>query len=101
MRKFNLLMFSVVLLLLVQACKPKPKPAAMPADGWHNGTAKFAGDESFQPITEQQLYVFTSLFDKAKPVITYKTENDVLRLLMMDSVRVAMLSHEPDSNVIR
>jgi len=96
----KLLLLSFLVLVLLQACKPKPKPV-LPTDQWHEGSAKFAADESFKPITEQEAYVFTALFTKAKPDFTYKDENDVVRLLLEDSVRMVLLSRDLDSNEVK
>ena len=93
--KFLLCCFLPVVLL--QACKQKPK-AKPPGDGWHSGAAKFAADESFGPIVEQEAYVFTALNRLAKPSIIYKDENAVVQLLLNDSVRMVMLSRDLDSS---
>lgn len=94
----KLLLIVILPLLLSQACKQKPKANNLPDDKWHSGTAKFAADESFQPIVEQEAYVFSAMNKQAKPEITYKNENDVVRLLLNDSVRMVMLTRDLDSN---
>src|ERR1700743_1111166 len=99
MTSHKLLLFGFLPLLLMQACKQKPA-AKLPDDKWHSGNAKFAADESFQPIVEQEVYVFTALNKQAKPVITYKDENDAIRLLLADSVRMVMLSRDLDSSEV-
>lgn len=86
--------------VLIQACKQKPK-VNLPNDKWHAGVAKFAADESFQPIVEQEAYIFTALNQKAKPTIMYKDENDAVQLLLNDSVRMVMLSRDLDSNEMK
>jgi phosphate transport system substrate-binding protein len=86
--------------VLLQACKHKQK-ANLPNDKWHAGVAKFAADESFQPIVEQEAYIFTALNQKAKPTIIYKDENDAVQLLLNDSVRMVMLSRDLDSNEMK
>jgi len=77
--------------LIVQSCKQKGTQDKV-EEGFGSGTAKFAADESLQPIVDEEAYVFKQLNPKADPKITYKSENDVLRLLLNDSVRVAILS---------
>jgi len=86
--------------VLLQACKHKQK-VNLPNDKWHAGVAKFAADESFQPIVEQEAYIFTALNQKAKPTIIYKDENDAVQLLLDDSVRMVMLSRDLDSNEMK
>lgn len=96
----KLLLLGFLPLVILQACKQKPK-AKLPDDKWHSGAARFAADESFQPIVEQEAYIFTALNKKAKPTIIYKDENDVIRLLLDDSVRMVMLSRDLDSNEMK
>ncbi len=97
----NKLLFLILMpLALLQACKQKPK-VKFPDDKWHSGAAKFAADESFKPIVEQEAYIFTALNKQAKPTITYKNENETIQLLMDDSVRMVMLSRDLDSNELK
>jgi len=100
MNNFKLAAFGVLFLITVQSCKQGPKVAAY-NDTWLSGTAKFAGDESFAPIVDEEVYVFKALNQKADPRITYTNENDVLRLLLNDSVRVVFLSRNLDSNELK
>jgi phosphate transport system substrate-binding protein len=93
----KLFLFGFLPLVLLQACKQKPK-IKLPDDKWHSGKARFAADESFEPIVEQEAYIFKALNKQAKPTITYKDENDAVQLLLDDSVRMIMLSRDLDSN---
>jgi phosphate transport system substrate-binding protein len=81
----------------LQSCKQKAKTSNQD-DTIEVGTAKFAADESFQPIVDEEAYVFEQLNTKAKPQFIYKSENDILRLLLNDSVRVAILSRPLTAN---
>lgn len=87
--------------LLLQACKQKTTKVTLPNDKWHSGAAKFAADESFEPIVEQEAYVFKALNEQAKPTIIYKDENDAVRFLLDDSVRMVMLSRDLDSDELK
>jgi phosphate transport system substrate-binding protein len=100
MNDFKLAALSILFLFAVQGCKQKDKVPAY-NDTWLTGTAKFAGDESFAPIVDEELYVFKALNKKADPQVTYRDENDVLRLLLNDSVRAIFLSRELDSNELK
>src|ERR1700744_3706091 len=95
----KLLISGFLTLALFQSCKQKPK-VKLPDDKWHSGVAKFAADESFGPIVEQEAYIFSALNKEAKPIITYKSENDAVQLLLDDSVRMVMLSRDLDSNEV-
>jgi len=82
-----------ITIFIVQSCKQKTgKVAAIETPS--SGTAKFAADESFQPIINQELEVFKHLNSRANLEPVYGTENDVLRLLLNDSVRFAILSRD-------
>jgi phosphate transport system substrate-binding protein len=74
-----------------EACKQKPNKFNL-NDSYTSGQATFAADESLSPILDQELYVFKATNKDAKPTVLYKSENDVLRLLLNDSVRVAFLA---------
>ncbi|MFD1256271.1 PstS family phosphate ABC transporter substrate-binding protein [Mucilaginibacter terrae] len=67
-----------------------------------SGTAAFLVDESFKPIMDQEHYVFKSLYTDTKPVLIYKSENELLRMLLNDSVRTAIMSRElkPDELMV-
>lgn len=96
----KLFLLGLLPLALLQACKQKPKTRP-PDDKWHSGAARFSADESFEPIVEQEAYIFTALNKQAKPTITYKDENAAVQLLLDDSVRMAMLSRELDSDEVK
>jgi len=96
--KFNVVLVFAVLVLALQACKPKP---AAYNDTISEGNAKFAADESFEPIVDAENYIFKALDPKAKTDIIYKPENMVVNMLLTDSVRVAILSRDLDSNEVK
>ncbi|MDB5111534.1 MAG: phosphate transporter substrate-binding protein, partial [Mucilaginibacter sp.] len=92
MNKLKLTLWIFFAFFIVQSCKQKANNAAQEEETLGVGTAKFAADESFQPIVDEEKYVFTQLNNKANPIITYRSENDVLRLLLDDSLRLVILS---------
>lgn len=89
--RFAFILLTCAMVMGLQACKQKPA-ASTPEETVNTGTDRIAADESFQPIVDEEAYVFTQLNSKAKPVFSYDTENSVLRLLLNDSVRFAILS---------
>ncbi|PJJ83740.1 PstS family phosphate ABC transporter substrate-binding protein [Mucilaginibacter auburnensis] len=58
------------------------------------GKITIAADESFAPIVDEEAYIFEHSNDSAKVNIVYGTENRVLRMLLNDSVRLAITSRE-------
>src|SRR5687767_12220882 len=92
MNKVRLVVFIAVAAILGQACKSKPEEKVEEATPVKTET--FAADESCQPIVDELKYVYNELYTKGKINIIYKSENDVLRLLLNDKVRLALLSRE-------
>lgn len=88
------------LLLVLQSCKQKTQ-SKEPKETLVSGTATIAVDESFEPIVGEEAYIFTQLNTQAKPNIVYQSENAVLKQLLNDSVRIAILSRTLDSNEIK
>jgi phosphate transport system substrate-binding protein len=82
-----------LLLIALQSCQQKAKPAA-PVETDVSGTAKFVIDESFQPIIDEEAYIFKKNYPNAKPDFIYGSENSSLRLLLNDSARFAILSRD-------
>ena len=74
------------------ACKPKK--GKVNADTFMAGKADFLIDESCSPIVDEEAYVFTASYDKAKPHLIYKTENDLLNLLLNDSLNFAIMTRD-------
>jgi phosphate transport system substrate-binding protein len=93
---FVTLLSGFSLLVLLQSCQQNTGKKA-PLDGFTSGTAQFAGDESFSPIIDEELYVFKALYPEANPVITYKPESEVVNSLLNDKVRVVILSRNLDT----
>jgi phosphate transport system substrate-binding protein len=96
MNRVKLVFLIFFTFFIAQSCKQKGDKEKV-VEGFGSGTAKFAVDESFQPIVDEEAYVFKQLNPQADPKIVYKSENDVLRLLLNDSVRVAILSRNLDT----
>lgn len=82
--------------LILGACKEKQEEKHK--ETTLTGTTLLAADESFQPIVDQEAYVFEHLNTQAKLDIVYKPENNIVGLLLNDSVRLAILSRELSAN---
>jgi phosphate transport system substrate-binding protein len=91
--KLSALPVIAILWLSLQGCSHKNK-TALNLDQFTNDSAKVAADEAFQPFFEQELYVFKALDNKVHPRMIYRSENQVVNLLLEDSVRVALLSRK-------
>jgi len=82
----------LLVILGFQACKQN-KPSNY-NDTKDSGEALFVSDESFAPILDQELYIFKNDNPKANPAMVYKSENDVVRMLVSDSARFGFLSRD-------
>ena len=56
------------------------------------GTTKMLVDASVTPIIEDELVVFENIYKQAKISPSYQTESEVLRDLLADSARIAILT---------
>jgi phosphate transport system substrate-binding protein len=94
MNKIKSFFFSSFIITGMLACNQQPPIQVKGDDTFVTGKAQFLADESFKPILDQEVYVFKSLYTGAKPELVYKSENEVLRLFLNDSIRTAILSRQ-------
>lgn len=81
-------LIGIVLLLALSACRSKSKEG--PTDTYSSGVIAIAADESFEPIIQEEIDVFESLYPLAGIVPRYTTEVEAINLLLKDSVRLAI-----------
>ena len=81
-------LIGIVLLLALSACRSKSKEG--PTDTYSSGVIAIAADESFEPIVQEEIDVFESLYPLAGIVPRYTTEVEAINLLLKDSVRLAI-----------
>jgi len=75
---------------LILSCTGRSNSA--PLDTPTSGKIKIVADESFEPIIDSQVHVFTGLYNQAFITPTYKSESDVMKDFMNDSVNVIVTS---------
>lgn len=80
------------LMLGVAACGGNSSDAVK--DTPTSGKVSISVDESFRPIIESQVNTFEGIYKYATVTAHYKSEGEVVRDLMMDSTRMAVLSRE-------
>lgn len=78
----------MVTLAVVSACRSKSGEG--PTDTYSSGVIAIAVDESFEPIVQEEIDVFESLYPLAGIVPRYTTEVEAINLLLKDSVRLAI-----------
>jgi phosphate transport system substrate-binding protein len=83
---FKFLSFFLVFTLF--SCQNKIKDKF--TDTYTEGVIPIAVDINFQPIIQEELDVFESIYPKAGVVPTYTNEGDAINLLLKDSVRLVI-----------
>jgi phosphate transport system substrate-binding protein len=91
--KFKSELLIPIFLMAITSCGQK-KAEQKQRETTVEGKTVIAVDESFQPIVDEEAYVFKGLNEGAEVEIVYGTESKVLGLLLNDSVRLAILSRE-------
>src|SRR5574339_138906 len=75
------------------ATKTDPNP-----DTREKGTINISADESFKPVIEAQVQVYEADYPDAKLKVRYKPEADCLNDLLVDSVRMIIVTRYIDQN---
>lgn len=86
----SLLLWMVIGSTLLGGCSPKGSDKN--SDTITTGVIPVAIDESFAPILQQQINVFESVYPMAGIVASYVDENEAIRRLLADSVRLAVVT---------
>jgi phosphate transport system substrate-binding protein len=88
-RKFRIYFLSVVLIFTIISCRREVKKDRF-TDTLTSGVIPVAVDETFEPVIEEEIDVFESLYPNAGIVPKYTSEVEAINLLMKDSVRLAI-----------
>jgi phosphate transport system substrate-binding protein len=95
--RYNLtgILFFIGLYLFLQSCGQKSKTPDF--SRFTSDSSIMVVDESLQPITDEELYIFKALNKKAHPQVTYAPENIVVNRLLQDSTRVIVIGRDLDT----
>ncbi len=69
-------------------------PVEYRTDTLTSGTIHISVDESFKPVMDSQIKVFESSFPNAKVIAHYKPEAECLKDLLVDSIRMVVVTRE-------
>ena len=86
------------IIVLFYSCNTTPKKFTDETPT--RGTIKIACDESYQLLTEAELYAFQSIYKDAKVTPIYASEDSILKLFLADSVRVMVTSRKLTDNEV-
>lgn len=78
------------LLVGLWACSPQPGGRVL--DTPTSGAIRIAADQSLKPVVEAEVNAFEAIYRKAHLDVVYVPEVEAVRLLMFDSVRVAVIT---------
>jgi len=85
---FNIIVGLSLVLCLGTSCKDKSKNGR--TDTYSSGAIKFASDESFKPIIEEEREVFETIYPNAKVTPIYTNELDAVNMLMKEQTYLAI-----------
>lgn len=88
--RFLIFFWSVLICTALAACNRSGEITDTPT----SGNLKISVDESFAPIIDSHVYTFQKLYKYAKVTALYKPEGEVIKDLLTDSVRLAIVSRK-------
>lgn len=95
MYKFKVSLLLLTIILLV-SCRHKSKDKF--TDTLTAGVIPITVDETFEPIIQEEVSVFESIYTKAGIVPQFTSELEAINLLLKDSVRLAITTRPLSSN---
>jgi phosphate transport system substrate-binding protein len=82
------------LLILFNACTNEQ---SNPPESILSGKIYISADESFQPITDAEMATYNAIYEKATILCNYKTESEVVKDLLLDSVELIVIGRDLDA----
>lgn len=92
MKNYNIFIITLLAVVLLSACNRGGKVTR--TDTETSGIATIASDESFAPIIEEELAVFTGLNPEADITPLYTSEPELFKLLLEDSIRLIVAARD-------
>src|SRR5436189_5481214 len=90
-RKHRLTIAAATMMLFSQC---NNGPVVYHSDKLDKGSIHISVDESFKPVIDAQIKVFESSFPEAHIIAHYKPEADCLRDLLVDSIRMVIITRQ-------
>jgi phosphate transport system substrate-binding protein len=98
----TMMLLNSMVWVVVSACSPTRERALL--DTPTSGVINIAADESLRPVIDAEVKAFEAIYKKSHIEVTYVSEAEAVRLLLVDSVRLAVITRhltDDESAVIR
>jgi phosphate transport system substrate-binding protein len=89
----------IIVFLIVGACSQRDKKGR-PLDTPTSGSITIAVDESLKPLLDTEVDTFMGLYKRAHVKVIYTSEAEAMRQLLLDSVRLAVITRKLESEEI-
>lgn len=83
----------LITLCLLAACTERDKKGR-PLDTPTSGSIHIAVDESLKPLLDTEVDTFMGLYQRARVEVAYTSEQEAIRLLLLDSVRLVVITRK-------
>ncbi|HET9430536.1 MAG TPA: substrate-binding domain-containing protein [Chitinophagaceae bacterium] len=93
-RSIKILWIILISCLFLTACESYNKQESELPDTFRRGRIRVSADESFKPIIDAQVQVYEARFPDARIIVDYKPEADCLRDMLVDSIRVVIVTRK-------
>lgn len=93
-RRIKILWIILISCLLLTACESYNKQESELPDTFRRGRIRVSADESFKPVIDAQVQVYEARFPDSRIIVDYKPEADCLRDMLVDSIRVVIVTRK-------
>jgi phosphate transport system substrate-binding protein len=88
-KKYRILLMAILPFTFLNSCENEKV-----LDNQTSGSIKVLIDETYKPVMEQQIKIFTSRYPDAKIVAEYKPEAECIKTFLEDSTRVVFVTRD-------
>ncbi len=88
-KKYQILLMAILPFTFLNSCENEKV-----LDNQTSGSIKVLIDETYKPVMEQQIKIFTSRYPEAKILAEYKPEAECIKTFLEDSTRVVFVTRD-------
>jgi phosphate transport system substrate-binding protein len=88
-KKYRMLLMAILPFTFLNSCENEKV-----LDNQTSGSIKVLIDETYKPVMEQQIKIFTSRYPEAKILAEYKPEAECIKTFLEDSTRVVFVTRD-------